>query len=99
MAVTFTLRLPDNLDDLLEAYCARTGATRSGAVRVALEQFLNVRAGLEEFVKQTEGVGRTDGARRGPDTAAAAPEDVSGLASRPPRSQVTPDFKDKHKGR
>ena len=37
--MAFTLRLPEEFEARLLAYCARTGASKSGAVLVALERF------------------------------------------------------------
>lgn len=40
--MALTLRLPVELEGALEARCAATGASKSGVVRLALEQFLGL---------------------------------------------------------
>jgi len=35
------VRLPPSLSERVEEYCKKTGATRSGVIRVALENFLD----------------------------------------------------------
>jgi len=39
--MAFQLNLSPELESKLEAYCRKTGASKTGAVRLALESFLN----------------------------------------------------------
>jgi predicted DNA-binding protein len=36
MSIRLDIRLPDDLNDILEQYCRRTGATKTGAIKMLI---------------------------------------------------------------